>query len=123
MIGAGTQLGGALINANAQGNASDAQAKAAQNALDFQKQVYNQRLAGLQPYQQLGKRRGGKLGSLYGLSVTPPAATPNPTNPATTAPPNQPPSDPAFMQRVATNLSNLGAPTSSLPATPRRAEL
>lgn len=91
LINAGANLGGAAIQANAQNNATEAQAKATQAALDFQKQKLAEEDARLAPYRALGGNAASRLGSLWGLSttsapgVTPPAPTTlaNPTGPGT----------------------------------------
>src|SRR3954467_1522347 len=58
-IGAGIQgaltLGGAAIQASAVNRATEAQAKSAQNALEFQRQQWGQQQANQQPYLQQGQ--------------------------------------------------------------------
>lgn len=76
-IGAAGLLGGAAIESNAAGNASDASAKTAQNALDFAKGVYDQRYTNLSPYRMAGTAALGQERSLLGI----PDTTPQPQGP------------------------------------------
>ncbi len=74
--GIGVPIAGALIQAHQQGEATDAQVAAAKAALDFQKQVYNERKTGLQPYSLAGAGAINRLGSLWGFNMTPPVTSP-----------------------------------------------
>lgn len=65
-IGAAGAIGSALIGASAAKEASNTQAKAAQNALDFQKQTYADQQKNFQPYLDIGKGATYKLASLTG---------------------------------------------------------
>lgn len=67
LIGQGTQLAGTAINAYQQGKATDAQTAAAQAALDFAKQQYQQQRTDLAPYRAAGQGAIGQLG--YGLGI------------------------------------------------------
>src|SRR5690349_2535282 len=71
-------LGSAFIGANAAKSAANTQAQAGQNALDFQKQVFNQNQANynqaygnLTPYITAGQTATGTLGRLTGGNGTP----------------------------------------------------
>lgn len=72
-IGGAGALGSALIGSNAAGKASRAQMDAANNALSFQKGVYESNKGNLQPWINNGSNAMYSLASLYGL--------PTPQNP------------------------------------------
>ncbi len=67
IIGAGTQLIGANIAANASTDAANIQAQTAQKALDQQEKIYEQQRGDLAPYRAAGQGSIGKLS--YGLGV------------------------------------------------------
>lgn len=83
-LGAIGLLGGSAMESSAASSASEAQAKAAQNALDFAKGVYDQRYANLSPYRSAGNASLSQARSLLGIPDTtpkpqgPPGSTPNP---------------------------------------------
>jgi hypothetical protein len=65
-------VGGSLLGASKQAKASKQAAKtqsaSAQKALDFQRQIYEQNVRRLLPYQQIGLGAGTKLASLAGVA-------------------------------------------------------
>lgn len=67
IIAGGTGLAGAAIQANANNNATAAQAKAAEDALNFEKQMYAQQRADLANYRGAGQGAVGQLS--YALGV------------------------------------------------------
>lgn len=84
LAGSAGSLAGSIIAANASGNATDAQAAAAQKALDFEEGVYNDRKTALTPFVTAGSGAAAKMSNLIGVPVTPPtAATPVTPTPAT----------------------------------------
>jgi len=76
-VGAATSLIGGKQAAGAAEQASQTQAQSAHEALDFAKQVYQQRLADLSPYKQLGTSSLAGLMALTGLPA-PAAASAQP---------------------------------------------
>lgn len=66
IIGAAS-VGSAMIGANAAKSASEKQAQAAQNALDFQQRAFERTQANFEPYLNVGKGATYTLGSLYGI--------------------------------------------------------
>lgn len=73
-IGAAGSLGSAYISSNAAQNAASQQVAAQTQALDFQKQVYQNNQTNLQPWIGTGNNALYSLASLYGL--------PTPNNPS-----------------------------------------
>ncbi len=85
-IGAGANIAGQLIAANAQGNASEVAAKAAEEALAWEKAQYAKRREDLAPYAASGAAANATLSNLLGLPAPPPSA-PGQAAPAPSAPP------------------------------------
>lgn len=84
IIGAGGQLAGNLIGARAAGRAADAQERAANEALAFERQRYGEEEARLQPYRQLGSQAYQQVGRMLGIEAPPNAQMAGPvaaTNP------------------------------------------
>lgn len=77
IIGGIGELGSAYLQSKSAGDASEAQAKVAQNALDFAKGVYDQRYANLSPYRSAGTASIAQARSLLGI----PDTTPQPQGP------------------------------------------
>lgn len=67
LIIGGATLGAGLLGASAATSAANTQADAANNALAFQKQAFNQTQANFAPYLNVGKGATYSLGSLYGI--------------------------------------------------------
>lgn len=61
LISAGTSIAGGLMGSSASKSAAAQQAKSAQDALDFQKQVFNQQQTNQQPFLDSGKTSLSKL--------------------------------------------------------------
>lgn len=88
-IQAGTELLGTKMQVDANKQASETAAKAAEDALAWEKEVYKTRQGQLGPAIGVGNAATSRLGDLMGLQVQEPAAAPAApaTKPATTTPP------------------------------------
>lgn len=95
-VGAATNLIGAHEQTSAAQQASQTQAQSAQQALDFAKQVYQQRLADLSPYKQLGTSSLAGLMALTGLPAPTAAAAPSAQPFSFTATPDFPQAQAAY---------------------------
>lgn len=73
LIGAGTQIGGAAIQAHAAGKASDAEAQSQREALDFLKERDKRDYADQAPYRALGANAANSLGHYLGFPSAPAA--------------------------------------------------
>jgi hypothetical protein len=67
MIGAGASLLGGAISSSGAKSAADTQAAAANRAADLQKQMFDQQMAGQEPYRQAGLTSQNRLMELLGL--------------------------------------------------------
>lgn len=82
--GVGSNIAGSVIQGKAESKATDAQERAAKEALEFSKGVYEKRRADLDPYIQLGSGSVAKLSDLMGIAPKAGPATPpivQPTDP------------------------------------------
>ncbi len=68
LIGGAGSLASGLLGSNAAGNAASAASQAQQNALNFEKGVYNTAQTNLSPNISTGQNALYSLGSLYGLN-------------------------------------------------------
>lgn len=79
LVGAVGTLAGAALQSNGADNAAKISAQTAQNALDFQKQIYQQQLTNRQPFLDQAKSSLGTLADLASQNKTmalPPAYGP-----------------------------------------------
>lgn len=81
LASAGAGVGGAAINARAQGKAADKQAEAIEKGIALQEKMYNQDRADFAPYRGLGAGAVGNLAYLSGINL------PSESQPATSGAP------------------------------------
>lgn len=67
LIIGGASLASGIIGSNAAKSAAETQANAENNALGFQREVYERNQANFQPYLNIGKGATYSLGQLYGI--------------------------------------------------------
>jgi hypothetical protein len=75
-LAAGSQVAGAAMQSHAAGNAAESQERSAHEALELQREMYQQRRTDLQPYMASGAAANTTLSQLMGLGTPQAAAAP-----------------------------------------------